>query len=144
MAYDITPLRSYLFVSMFICQNVSLEERCAAQEVRRAVAATTTASSATLATATATASSLLKHAGASLFAPHCAPTTTALSATLAAATIPHLPGPAGTSLAGPRPSPGPDDSVPRKFPGERGILGPNMIPFVPVIFSSHGCDSTPR
>jgi hypothetical protein len=67
--------------------------------------------------------------------PHCAPTTTAPFATLAAATAPQLPEPAVASLDGPRREPGPDDLVPRKFPGKKGIMHPNMIPFLSAIFS---------
>jgi len=115
---------------MFIGQNVSLEERCAAQAVRRAVAATTTASPATLATATATAISLWEPAGASLDAPHHAPTTTAPSDTIAVAYTPQLLEPTVASLARPRCSPGPGDLVPRKFPGKR-----THDPLVSAIFS---------
>ena len=115
---------------MFIGQNVSLEERRAAQAVRRAVAATTTASPATLATTTATATSLWEPAGESSDTPHHAPTTTAPSGTIAAAHAPQLLEPTVASLAGPRCSPGLDDPVPRKFPGKKGILCPNMIPFM--------------
>ncbi len=38
----------------------------------------------------------------------------------------------------------PDGPVPRKFPSEKGIMRPNMIPFVLVIFFSRGYDSSPR
>jgi hypothetical protein len=51
------------------------------------------------------------------------------SATVAVATTaaPHLPAVRCAAQ--------PDDLVPRKFPGEKGIMCPNMIPFVLVIFS---------
>jgi hypothetical protein len=111
------------------------EDRRAAQAVRQSVSVTTTASPTTLATVTATASSLLEPADGCSFAPNCVPTTTAPSDSLAAATAPQLPEPAFASLAGPRRSPGPGDTVPRRFPGEKGILRPNMIPFMIVIFS---------
>ena len=83
-----------------------MEERRAAQAVRWAVAATTTALPATLAADTATASRLREHAGASadvLIMPnHPAP-----SDTIAAAHAPQLLEPAVASLAGPRRSPWP-------------------------------------
>ncbi len=61
---------------------------------------------------------------------------TAPSATVAAATTaaPCLPA-AGTSLAMPHCAAQPDDLVPRKFPGGKGIMCPNMIPFLLVIYS---------
>jgi hypothetical protein len=58
------------------------------------------------------------------------------SATVAAAATaaPRLPA-AGTSLATPHCAAQPVDPVPRRFPVKKGIMHPNMIPFVLVIFS---------
>ena len=91
---------------MFIGQGISIEDRRAAQAERRA------------------ANNVM--AAASTAAALVAAERSADVATVTAA-APRLPPPRRTAQL--------DDQVPKKFPGEKGIMRPNMVPFLLVIFS---------
>jgi hypothetical protein len=96
-----------VIISMFIGQGISIEDRRAAQAERRA------------------ANNVM--AAASTAAALVAAERSADVATVTAA-APRLPPPRRTAQL--------DDQVPKKFPGEKGIMRPNMVPFLLVIFLS--------
>jgi hypothetical protein len=125
----ITPL-----VSMFIGQGQSLDACHAAQVERRAANATVVAPPVAEQPLSASPPPPAPLAGhpVSLFGTATGAASLSIaapSATVATATTatPHLPAVCRAAQ--------PDDLVPRKFPGKKGIMHPNMIPFVLVIFS---------
>jgi hypothetical protein len=119
---------------MFIGQGLSLDARRAAQAERRAANAAVVAppaaewpSSAAPAPPAPLAGhpvSLLDTATGAASLSIAAPSAAVAAATTAAPRLPAV-----------RRAAQPDDPVPGKFPGEKGIMRPNMIPFVLVIFS---------
>jgi hypothetical protein len=121
-------------VSMFIGQGQSLDAHRAAQAERRAANATVVAPPAAERPSSASLSPLVPLAGhpVSLFGTATGAASLSIaapSATVAAATT------AAPCLPAVHRAAQPDDPVPRKFPGEKGIMRPNMIPFMLVIFS---------
>ena len=142
---------------MFIGQDISLEVRRAAQAERRAANNVTAAPASTVAAAAERASSaspplFALPPPADLLTPTAGRTfdllglpmgAAALSAadpsanvaTVTAAAPPRVQA-FGTSVAPPpRRTAQHNDQVPKKFPGEKGIMRPNMAPFLLVIFS---------
>jgi hypothetical protein len=119
--------------TMFIGQGLSLDARRAAQAERRAANAIVVAPLAAEWPSSAAPPppaplaghpvSLLGMATGAASLSIAAPFAAVAAATTAAARIPAV---CRTAQ--------PDDPVPRKFPGKKGIMHPNMIPFVLIIF----------